>query len=58
MDRIKNAVFANPWTTLVSLGAIAALAIWGKVLTPAQVVNFTLTAILGIVAKDSGKAGE
>ncbi len=55
MDKIKAALTANPYTTLIALGAVVALLIWSKQITAVQAANLILTALLGAGAADAKK---
>jgi len=51
-------ILSNPWTSLVGVVAILALAYYSKQLTTAQIVNFVLLAFLGVGSQDGGSASK
>ena len=56
MDKIKQAIFANPYTTLVAVAAGLTLAVLSKQMNLAQVAQFVLLILLGLGAKDGHKS--
>lgn len=52
IQKVLNSIFKNPWTSLVAVAALVALAVYGKVLTVPQIISYLLTAVTAALAAD------
>lgn len=57
LQKVLSSIFQNPWTSLVAVAALAALAIYGKVLTVPQIISYILTAVTAALAADGHNTG-
>lgn len=56
LEQLKKAILGNPWTSLVAVAGTIVLAIYAKVVTPVQAIQFVLTILTAAGAADGGKA--
>ncbi len=57
IQKLLSSIFQNPWTSLVAVAAVVALAIYGKVLTVPQIISYILTAVTAALAADGHNNG-
>ena len=53
--KLKQAILGNPWTSLVAVAGLVVLAIYAKVMTPAQILSLIVTILGAAGAQDGGK---
>lgn len=55
MTKLRDAILANPYTSLIAAAALVALALYSKQLTASQVIHYIITVLLAGAAADGGK---